>query len=432
MFGTVASKAFERAGMLTRGFFGRVHMEALLQVLGYMEIPRLVDECLQILVDKLQDLSAYIQALGDHLPACNLPFSCTTNAEHAYDYFYSHLAPLLEFDDLKPEVFQSLRCIGNALAFFKDLSAVLEMHDQFEFLSVAPLLGLVPDTNTKKVNSRSPLVKVLRNLSRAEATSIAAPKYKKTQKDAQVDPFILQQLPGMAQRAIDVLASSLGSHNLFEAFLGRFHALFLKLELHEAWDLKSYLEVPDTSKFHMPAAIGFQRLWGTLTFLFCEQKAESGAILKGANQPFCSHEDEFGHGFFFAGAFLTHVMAHRTDYGIVSYGEAVMRVHLECVAEDKLAENQKVLGEKKDDESDTPTTTHSLPLPVALFIDNVATTRQLMYEMSIYYQTLGERAKNAFHANDAAEGVTADNIHGGARHVIQLFHPPREIPVLEM
>jgi len=432
LFGTVCGKAFERAGMLTRSFFGRVHMEALLHVLGYMEIPRLVDECLQILVDTLQDLTAYIQALSDHLPACNLPYSCNANAEHAHSYFHSQLAPLLEFDDLKPEVFQSLRYIGNALAFFKDLSAVLEMHDQFEFLSVAPLLGLVPDTNTQKAESaavRSPLVKVLRNLSRAEATSIAAPKHKKNQKDAQVDPFVLQQLPAMAQRAIDVLASSLGSHNLFEAFLGRFHELFSKLELHEAWDLKEHQDVPD--KFHVSAAFGFQRIWNTLLFLFCEQKAESGAILKESKTPFCSHEDEFGHGFFFAGVFLTHIMAHRTDYGLVNYGETVMRVHLECVAKDKLTQMQHVSSEKKDDARDVaPDASDLLSMPVSLFVDNVANSRQLMYEMSIYFQTLGERSKNAFHAHDAIDGVMPNNIHGGARHVIQLFHPPRDVPVV--
>ena len=410
-------------------------MEAVLQVLGSMEIPRLVDECMQVLVDKLQDLTAYIQALSNHLPACNLPFSCNANAEHAYDYFHTCLSPLLEFDDLKPEVFQSLRYIGNALAFFKDLSAVLEMHDQVEFLSVAPLLGLVPDTNTQKAESvaiRSPLVKVLRNLSRAEATSIAAPKHKKTQKDAQVDPFILQQLPAMAQRAIDVLASSLGSHNLFEAFLGRFHELFVKLELHEAWDLKSYQDVPNSSTFHMTAAPGFQRLWFTLLFLFCEQAAESGAILKDTKQPFCSHEDEFGHGFYFAGVFLTHIMAHRTDYGMVNYGETVIRVLLEKNAKDKLARKLNGTHEKEDDGSNvTPDASGLLSLPVSLFVDNVATSRQLMYEMSIYFQTLGERSKNAFHANDTVEGMSPNHIHGGARHAIQLFHPPRDISVID-
>ena len=439
LLGSMCAKAFERAGSLTRGFFGRAHMEAMLLLLGYLEIPRLVDECLQIIVDKMQDLTAYVDALADHLLACHLPYSCAKSAEHAYYYFHSRTAHLLEFDDLKPEVFQTLRYIGNALAFFKDLSSVLEVFDQFEFMSVAPLLGQVPDTNLRKPESsvsHSPFVKVLRNLSgvgtssaRRNTASYDDPQHsKKGVEESLVDAFLVQQLPGMAQRAIEVLSSSLGSHNLFEGFLGRFHSLFVRLGLHEAWELKAHNEVDvNYDKNSILAANGFHRLWAALLFLFCEQKFESGYVGSHADKPYFSNEDEFGHGFYFAGAFFRHIMAHRTDYCDADYCETVLRVHLECAAKEKVDTKHFLESDSADEDAGNESADASaLPLPISLFVDNAAISRQLLYDMQICFFTLSERAKNAFNAHD--ESVTAESVHGGARHVIRLFHPPREIP----
>jgi cytoplasmic FMR1 interacting protein len=443
MLGPVCAKAHERAGHLTRGFFGRVHLEAMLQVFGYTQLPRIVDECLQIIADKLQDLTAYVIALGSHVPACHLPHSCAKNPEHAYHYFHSRLVHILDFDDLKPEVFQTFRYVGNALGFFRDLSSVLEIFDQFEFSAVAPLMGLVPDASANKAESyavRSPLLKALRNFARADINP--SEKYGKESdvhqkvKDASeayataIDAYLLQQLPGMAHRSINVLAPTLGSHNLFESFLGRFHTLFVKLGLLETWDL----QYPDNSshasgKFIIPAPCGFQRLWATLSFFFYEQEVESGDKLKGSDTPYCGHEDEFGHGFFFAGAFFSHVMNHKTTHGSQDYGDSVLRVHFERFASDQVADIQALVAERKERgvAIEVPQEERaSLSTPVSLFIDNATLGRQLFQEMTCFMKALGERAKTSFHHGGNSDGNSADAVHGGARHSIQLFHPPRD------
>jgi len=116
--------------------------------------------------DRLQDLCAYIRALEPHVPKLHLPLGRASGAEDAYKYFETQLAPLLEFDDLKPEVFQIFREVGNLISFMQSLSDALQVHDQVEFLLVAPLLGIVPDSdleNKDSLVSRSPLFRTLRS-----------------------------------------------------------------------------------------------------------------------------------------------------------------------------------------------------------------------------------------------------------------------------
>jgi len=441
MMGSVSAKAHERVGILTRGYFGRIHLETLLNIIGYAELPRLVDECLQILTDKLQDLTAYVVALGDHVNACHLPSSCNKNAEHAYAYFQTKLTSLLEFDDLKPEVFQNFRYIGNAIAFFRDISIVLEVHDQFEFLAVAPLLGVVPDNRVGKesgVGARSPYVKALRNFAKSDNDKNAYSRHKDEMNDRKeithVDAYLLQELPGLAHRAMDVLAPAIGSHNLFDSFLSRFYQTFTDLQLHSAWNLRvpSYFVPESAGKEFIPAAHGFQRLWATLTFLFYEQETETGKKSQNRELPYCAHEDEFGHGFFFAGSYFAHIMEHHSGFGMMDYGETIVRVHLEAISRHLMNKKQAVVGDRVehgvvmdvDDEGDDDL---EISLPVALFIDNAMVGKQLMMEMQTYFRALSEKTKYTLHHSGSKHAANDESIHGGDRHKIELFHPPKEI-----
>jgi len=62
----------------------------------------------------------------------------------SHHYPTGKLRAILDYDDLKPEVFQNFREIGNSIAFLTDLSDILEIHDQFDFVLIAPFLGVAP------------------------------------------------------------------------------------------------------------------------------------------------------------------------------------------------------------------------------------------------------------------------------------------------
>jgi hypothetical protein len=141
------SLSHHRYGRLTRGFFGREHIEAFISLVGYSHMQRLVDAIMQMISERLQKLSLYVSALLDHLPVeHNVDKDLSEHATKEYRRLFSTFEDLLDFDDLKPEVFQSFREIGNAVVFIRNLSEALETAAQSEFINLSPLLGLVPDS----------------------------------------------------------------------------------------------------------------------------------------------------------------------------------------------------------------------------------------------------------------------------------------------
>ena len=56
------------------------------------------------------------------------------------------LKPIMDYDDIKSEVFQNFRLTGNALAFFHLMDATMTQSNCFEFIATASFLGVSPDT----------------------------------------------------------------------------------------------------------------------------------------------------------------------------------------------------------------------------------------------------------------------------------------------
>jgi cytoplasmic FMR1 interacting protein len=150
-YGSVCGKVFEMCARLTRSFFGMVHIEAYIALgVSLSDLSMLVDQLLKNMYDKIADVSEYLAALKDGVPPCAPPkvMFAAFQTVGGYGYYEGKLRSILDYDDLKPEVFQNFREIGNSIAFFSDLSAVLEVTDQFNFLMLAPFLGCAPATSS--------------------------------------------------------------------------------------------------------------------------------------------------------------------------------------------------------------------------------------------------------------------------------------------
>lgn len=145
-FGSMCRVAYEKYCKLTTGFFGKEHMEALLLLSnGYFDLSFLLEECMNVFTYQLMELQQYMETMRDAVPPCKLP-KPMYRAEGCFGFFEGKLKSLLDYDDLKKIVFQSFREIGNALAFFKDLTEVLGVSESFRFMAVGPYLGISPDS----------------------------------------------------------------------------------------------------------------------------------------------------------------------------------------------------------------------------------------------------------------------------------------------
>lgn len=261
-------KAYESQGRLVRGFFGSVHIQALLSLesiltdrlshsnnnlssnnssfqsnaknghYGITQLTMILDQIVKNLYDKILDINEYLNALKDSIPPCKPP-QAIFKSIGAYGYYEGKLKSLLEFDDLKPEVFQIFREIGNTIAFLKDLSNALELQDGLNahFISslfptsLSTLLPVPPPPTTAaapttgreslasvsetmstasssdNIAEHSPVMKIVQHLQKTLLTNIGTNASLTPQGQALVkNPLTLQYLPLNIDRQLQYYA----------------------------------------------------------------------------------------------------------------------------------------------------------------------------------------------------------------------------------
>lgn len=142
------NNAFSAYFDLNKGFFGELHIRAIISLVGRKSMAVMIGELaknLELLFTQL--LSPYVQALMRGFPpSTKLPLFLYKTIG-TYEYFYAKLKPLLTYRDLKTEVFQSFREFGNTFCFVALLDQVLEQENVLNVVLSAPFLGLVSSTS---------------------------------------------------------------------------------------------------------------------------------------------------------------------------------------------------------------------------------------------------------------------------------------------
>ena len=312
LYGSVCSKAYDQVGKMTRKFFGKPHLESILAVLKSSDIPVLIEECMANLEDKLQDLQAYVEALRDGILPCKLP-QYQYRSTGCYGYFEGILRPILEYDDLKSEVFQNFREIGNTLCFMQCLSDVIESRKCFGFINLAPLFGLKPsnDRSFAADMKATPLGATLLNLLN---NSLTVPSI--------VDvPSGLENVMDLSQRLMDLSSSNYEkSQSLFCFTLRRIEEIMIRNNLLTEWVGAS----PKNGAIDTENSPGFHRLWSTMVFLFCVQ--EAGPAVDGSDYRE-TDADQFGNGFAAAGCLFLHILGQCSLFESLDYSYHVLKVH---------------------------------------------------------------------------------------------------------
>ena len=380
-FGSVTARVFEMVARLTRGFFGRPHIEAFLSLGPRLcDMSMVVDQCVKNLYDKVVDISEYMEALKHGIPPCKPP-KFVFKTVGGYGYYEGKLRSILSYDDLKPEVFQNLREIGNAIAFLRDLSDVLELSDQFDFIAVAPFLGVAPPHSAagaavkakgsaaatrsngsddgvglvgaaSGLSAESPLVRVVNHV--AEGLAAAPELHARTVRAADV----WARLPGTVQRLAENThhnvcggsgGSGLGGRSLIKWVLEQIEGFLYQQNLTVEWAVGIPGSNPTSSSAHLGKAgefaavevenaTGFHRLWSALSFLFCiadtDEPEAAGAAdgeiaaQEGAeDDSSISNEAEFGHGFTIAGCLFLHLLGQRAVFELLDFSRHVLSIH---------------------------------------------------------------------------------------------------------
>jgi len=328
-YGARCQRAYDMANKLSRGFLGIPHYVAIIQIIGTLAVPLLVNNLLTNLADRLEIAKAYLDAITEGLPPCKLP-KYMYGLAGVYGVFDALLKPILRYADLKPEVFQALKEIGNTLVFIRDLSDVLNRDDLERLIHAVPYIDTNFSINEKKSldnDSRFPLVSAV---SKIETSSNDATELARLAAALHADIICDNSITPAPARRNRAPHTSL--------FYGAVVHLAKLIEPYrESWSSNN----PTNGVMELEAATDLHRLWSALSFLFGLQPGKfettnskddtdekSGTSTAKKQTLTVSDEAQFGHGFFVAGAALIHVLGQRYRYEALDFANHVLRVQM--------------------------------------------------------------------------------------------------------
>jgi cytoplasmic FMR1 interacting protein len=322
--------AYDAAMRLSRGYFGAAHVEAMLRVLDYADVPLLSEECLgqvEYLVAKV--LKPYSKVVLDALPPLKLP-KIQYGVVGAYGLFDLKLAPVAKYALLRSAVFQSLREIGNTLIFLQMLDQATARRNDQAFVFDAFFHGIMPlpgaDTHQPFVvpsATEAPVARIARKAAKTLASELPAPA-----KHA-IDAAVELMARGAQQTAYDV-----GHSSLLSGALQRLSGV-LDAAVRDDWT--GY--VAPNGILDVETPFDFCRFWSALQFIYV-QNASDGVDKE------VSDVASFGDGFSWAGCALLHLMGFRERFELLDFsyhvgsGESLthclyvksLRVPFNCIA----------------------------------------------------------------------------------------------------
>lgn len=268
-FGAHPARAFEMANKLHRSFIGTTHVKALVDILGTLGVPLLINNLLTNLRERLEMSKAYLDAITEGLPPCKLP-KAMYGLAGCYGVFDALLKPILAYVDLKPEVFQAFKEIGNALCFIQITSGVL---DQVELERKLHVSEFIDDMSFLKFANGE----IFSGVTHFFHMQTSAP-----------------ELIGM-------------SHTLHQGTLNRTRSSLFSGAIRHLCEIiapfrSSWTEPsPNHRVIELEASGSFHRLWSALSFLFGVQGsryADSSTDTTAHLTAPISDDSQFGHGFF--------------------------------------------------------------------------------------------------------------------------------------
>ena len=311
-YGSMCSKAFEAINKNTRGFVGQSHFMAVIEALGRQCLPLLIEECLNNLEERLVDVDSYLRAMKEGLPPSKLPkYMFRTGG--CYGFFEGKLKPFLGYEDLKSEVFQNFREVGNTLFFLKDISDLIDLDDSFSFVGASPFVGVDPPKDA------------FSSAGRGSSSSVysASNDYQSCPLHEVLNEFV-------AGGGEDNAAESLSdAYNLYAKDVKGVRSVFKTSLLHVSKTLEqigifeSWATVPTASgTIEVEHPTEFYRLFSALNFLFCMNEQQ-----QGEDEEFnLTDEEEFGHGFALAGILMIHNLNQRASFELLDFSYHVLNV----------------------------------------------------------------------------------------------------------
>lgn len=241
------------------GFIGPPHFRSICKLLGYQGIAVVIEELLKIIRAVIEEsIGQYVKTLMQVMPKlCKLPLYEYGSAG-VLEYYQAQLRDIIQYPEVKTELFQSFREIGNGLLFCLLIEQSLSQEEVSDLLQAAPFQNILPRPHCK--DGEKPETKI----KRLEA------KYAPLQVVAKIDQMGTVKQSFIANEG-DLLTKErlCCGLTMFEVILSRIRSFMLESEDKGALWTGSNYGPPANGVMFVDECIEFHRLWSALQFIYC-------------------------------------------------------------------------------------------------------------------------------------------------------------------
>ncbi|XP_053399045.1 cytoplasmic FMR1-interacting protein-like isoform X2 [Mercenaria mercenaria] len=290
------------------GFVGPPHFRVICRLLGYQGIAVVVEELLKIVSDQLKGpLMKYTKTLMTVMPQnCRL-LRYDYGSPGVMGYYQAQLSELIQYPDMRTEVFQIFREVGNAILFCILIEQALTQEEVCDLKHAAPFQNIIPKPfiPVKEGESRKEKEQELKAMmKRLEA------KYQALQVVPVIGKFGNQKQSDIAQEG-DLLTRErlCCGLSMFEIILKRIQSFLDDPVWHGPPPANGVMNVDECTEFH--------RLWSAIQFVFCVPVGEHEYTV----------EELFGEGLNWAGCAIIVLLGQQRRFEALDFCYHILKVN---------------------------------------------------------------------------------------------------------
>ena len=293
---------------LYHGFVGPQHFRAMCRLLGYQGIAVVIEELLKIVKALLKGtLREYIETLFKAMPQVCRLLRYDYGSPGVMGYYQAQLNDMIQYPDLRTEVFQSLREIGNSVLFFMLIEQALTQEEVNDLKHAAPFQNIIP----------KPFIPIKEGENRKEKEQ----ELKLVMKKLEQKYAPLQVVPVIEKIGTDQQISIAGEGDLLTR-----ERLCCGLSMFEVVlsRIREYIDdplwkgqPPANGVMNIDECTEFHRLWSAIQFVFC--------IPVGDNE--FTVEELYGEGLNWAGCTLIMLLSQQRRFEALDFSYHILKVN---------------------------------------------------------------------------------------------------------
>lgn len=305
LYGTKALNiAYAEIYSLYSNFIGDPHFETLARLLGYQGVAIVIDNLLKLIKSLIQgNMAEHCRKLLELMPkVCKLPLY-DYGSTGVLEYYQAQLEKVIHFPDVKTEIFQSLREIGNAILFCMRIEQSLTQEEVFDLLQAAPFQNIIPQPFCKEGERVDQKIKRLEQ------------KYSSWQVFKTIERY------GSNEQATLGAEGDLLTHerlccglSIFDAILNRIKGFMLESRDEASIWIGSTTNRPVV--MYVDECVEFHRIWSALQFIYCSPVSQGDFTI----------EQLFGEGLNWAGCTMICLLGQQRRFEALDFCYHLLKV----------------------------------------------------------------------------------------------------------